>query len=65
MAQSDNDKTPQVLALEHWAWLESYLKTILGRTYIDAFIHGYKHGVDHCNVEQAKFFERERCEPTK
>lgn len=28
------------LAQEHWKWLQSILKKI----YIDAFIHGYKHG---------------------
>ena len=28
------------LAEEHWKWLQSLLKKV----YIDAFVHGYKHG---------------------
>lgn len=28
------------LAQEHWKWLSSLLK----KMYIDAFVHGYKHG---------------------
>ena len=28
------------LAQEHWAWLV----TLLEKIYVDAFIHGYKHG---------------------
>lgn len=28
------------LATEHWDWLSSVLKKI----YIDAFVHGFKHG---------------------
>ena len=35
-------KTPRSLAEEHWVWLES----VLGKIYKDAFIHGYKHGVE-------------------
>ena len=34
------DKTARELATEHWDWLE----TLLRKVYIDAFIHGYKHG---------------------
>lgn len=33
-------KAPSQLAEEHWDWLES----ILRKMFIDAFIHGYKHG---------------------
>ena len=33
-------KTAELLAEEHWAWLQ----TILAKVYKDAFIHGYKHG---------------------
>ena len=33
-------KTPRELAEEHWTWLE----TVLHKMYVDAFIHGYKHG---------------------
>ena len=31
-------------ACEHWNWIKGYMLPILERTYIDAFIHGYKHG---------------------
>ena len=41
------------LAEEHWAWLESVLDTasaktdtLHGKLYVDAFIHGAKHGQD-------------------
>ena len=34
---SDEAKT---LAEEHWLWLES----LLHRVYVDAMVHGYKHG---------------------
>lgn len=33
-------KTSRELAEEHWKFLEKWLHTI----YVDAFIHGYKHG---------------------
>jgi len=28
------------IAEEHWEWLEKWLRIV----YVDAFIHGYKHG---------------------
>ena len=37
------------LAEEHWKWLESWLHIV----YVDAFIHGYKHGCE-TNVERRK-----------
>ena len=30
----------KAIAEEHWEWLEPYYHKI----YVDAFIHGYKHG---------------------
>lgn len=33
-------KSSKVLAEEHWTWLE----TLLRKVFVDAFIHGYKHG---------------------
>lgn len=33
-------QTPRQKAEEHWMWLEGLLRKV----YIDAFIHGYKHG---------------------
>lgn len=35
-------KTPKKKADEHWAWVVRWLELI----YKDAFIHGYKHGVE-------------------
>ena len=40
-------KTPRELAEEHWAWIESILsvqRMMEKKLFIDAFIHGYKHG---------------------
>ena len=39
MSNSEMEKA-QDLAEEHWAWLEKLLHKI----FVDAFIHGYKHG---------------------
>jgi len=36
------NKTPEQLAEEHWKWLE----TLLHKIYVDAFVHGEKHGKD-------------------
>ena len=36
---SEQEKARQ-LAEAHWAWLES----ILHKLFVDAFVHGYKHG---------------------
>ncbi len=33
----------KALAEEHWAWLES----LLHKVYVDAMVHGYKHGRVH------------------
>jgi hypothetical protein len=40
-------KTSYELANEHWDWLESLLRVqreMERKLFIDAFIHGYKHG---------------------
>lgn len=34
--------TPEQLAEAHWVWLESLLRKL----YVDAFLHGYKHGLE-------------------
>jgi len=34
----------------HWKCLESWLHII----YVDAFVHGYKHGVQDCEKEPHK-----------
>jgi len=42
-------KTPRQLAEEHWLWIESLLdeqRRMEKRLFIDAFIHGTKHGKD-------------------
>ncbi len=42
-------KTSLGLAQEHWAWLQSILDNQRGmerKLFIDAFVHGYKHGED-------------------
>jgi len=42
-------KTPKQLAEEHWTWLESILyqqRLMEKKLFIDAFVHGYKHGKD-------------------
>lgn len=36
------DTRGRELAEQHWAWLE----TMLRKVFVDAFIHGYKHGQD-------------------
>lgn len=36
------DKEAYTLAEDHWNWLESLMRKV----YIDAFVHGYKHGVE-------------------
>ena len=36
-------------AEDHWAWLETVLKMqqmLMGKLYVDAFIHGWKHGCE-------------------
>ncbi len=30
----------KILAEEHWVWVETWLHLM----YVDAFVHGYKHG---------------------
>ena len=40
MTNKDKEKCAKELAEEHWVWLES----LLHKLYVDAFIHGYKHG---------------------
>jgi len=37
-----NYEKAKKLAEEHWKWLESWLHIV----YVDAFIHGYKHGCE-------------------
>ncbi len=40
-------KTPRQIAEEHWEWIESLLfqqRLMEKKLFIDAFIHGYKHG---------------------
>ena len=40
-------RTPRQIAEEHWGWIESLLfqqRLIEKKLFIDAFIHGYKHG---------------------
>jgi len=48
--------TSEELAKEHWNWLELWVQEVpppedhaefvrlMGRMYVDAFVHGYKHG---------------------
>jgi len=38
------------LACEHWNWLSSLLEKV----YIDAFIHGYKHGSEDREIDEKK-----------
>ena len=38
----------KAMADAHWAWLESHLRKV----YVDAFVHGIKHGI--MSVEQAE-----------
>ena len=40
--ERNNMEEAKRLAEEHWEWLSSILKKV----YIDAFVHGYKHGVE-------------------
>jgi hypothetical protein len=43
------DKSPKQLAEEHWAWIESILyqqRLMEKKLFIDAFVHGFKHGVE-------------------
>ena len=37
-----NTTLPKQLADEHWAWVVKWLEMV----YKDAFIHGFKHGVE-------------------
>lgn len=37
---SEEKEEAKSLAEEHWLWLES----LLHKVYVDAMIHGYKHG---------------------
>ena len=41
-------KKAKKLAEEHCGWLVTWLRIV----YIDAFIHGYKHGVENSKKEQ-------------
>jgi len=45
-----SELTPGELAEEHWKWLE----TLLHKIYVDAFIHGYKHGKDKASKSLKK-----------
>ena len=38
--EGKDTKEAEKLAEEHWIWLES----VLHKIFVDAFIHGYKHG---------------------
>lgn len=38
------------LAEEHWAWLT----TVLGKIYVDSFIHGYKHGYEEAKINRRR-----------
>ena len=38
----NNNNTIEDIAEAHWTYVES----ICHKMYVDAFIHGYKHGVD-------------------
>ena len=43
-------KTALELAQEHWSWLQSILdkqREIERKLFIDAFVHGYKHGKEN------------------
>lgn len=43
-------KTPEQLAKEHWAWVESVLADRQQETkhmFIEGFKHGYKHGKEN------------------
>lgn len=40
-------KTPLELAQKHWSWLQEILdkqREMEMKLFIDAFVHGYKHG---------------------
>ncbi|KKN74178.1 hypothetical protein LCGC14_0392640 [marine sediment metagenome] len=40
-------QTPKELAEEHWGWIESLLyqqRQMEKKLFIDAFVHGFKHG---------------------
>lgn len=44
-----NTEEAKKLAEEHWAWLE----TLLHKVYVDALIHGIKHGCAYaCDLER-------------
>jgi len=36
------------LAEQHWKWVETWLHIV----YVDAFVHGYKHGVEDTRGER-------------
>ena len=38
------------IAEAHWAWLE----TMLRKVYVDAFVHGYRHGANARRKQQAR-----------
>ncbi len=42
MNPDNSQQRAEDIAYIHWQWLESILKKV----YIDAFKHGYKHGVE-------------------
>lgn len=41
-----NDTEAELLAEEHWNWLESLLRKV----YCDASVHGYKHALEDKKV---------------
>jgi len=41
---------PHQLADEHWGWIS----TMLEKVYKDAFLHGYKHGVESLPESEAR-----------
>jgi Leu/Phe-tRNA-protein transferase len=43
----ENLEIAKKLAEEHWTWLESLLRKI----YVDAFIHGFHHGLEESEEE--------------
>jgi len=45
MSNKVDTRNAELMAKEHWGWLQ----TILERVYVDAFIHGWKHAKEDNN----------------
>jgi len=40
----------KLLAEEHWEWINKWLHIV----FVDAFVHGYKHGREEAEVEASR-----------